>query len=530
MARHIKIFDTTLRDGEQSPGASMNAEEKLAIAQQLLRLKVDVIEAGFPVSSPGDFQSVRRIGELVGDAAVVCALTRAVDRDIDAAAEALETAKRPRIHTGLGVSPSHIRDKLRLTEDEVVERAARSVRYARRFVDDVEFYAEDAGRSDQKFLERVVEAVIAAGATVVNIPDTTGYSLPEEYGARFRGLVENVRGIEGVTLAAHAHNDLGMATALSLAAVENGAGQIECTINGLGERAGNAALEEVVMAIRMHGERLGAEVGVDARELTRTSRLVSSVTGIGVQPNKAIVGANAFCHSSGIHQDGVLKSRSTYEIINPEEVGAAGSEILLSARSGHAALRHRLQELGFVFGDEDFDRVYHSFLEVADKKREVYDEDLESIVRQYQREVSAIYTLDAVQISCGFPLKPTATVTLTDDRGETVTECAFGTGPIDAVYRAVDKIVKVPIELQEFSIKAISHGFDALGEVVVRISSPRKEVFTGRGSDGDIVVSATKAYLNALNRLLSAERSYTPGKGGAAGRDGGKPSVEAGRA
>lgn len=507
MTRKIAIFDTTLRDGEQSPGASMNTDEKILIASELLRLKVDVIEAGFPISSPGDFKSVHEIGKLAGDNAVVCALTRAVEKDIDEAARALETAKRPRIHTGLGVSPSHLRDKLRLTEEQAIEKAVHAVKYAKKYVDDVEFYAEDAGRSEQKFLERIIEAVIAAGATVVNIPDTTGYSLPDAFGKRIRGLMENVRGIEDVTVAVHTHNDLGMATALALSAVKNGATQIECTINGLGERAGNTSLEEVVMAIKMHGEELNAHTDINTRELTHASHLVSTITGINVQPNKAIVGANAFAHSSGIHQDGVLKARDTYEIIDPTEVGAAGSQILLSARSGHAALRHRLSELGYTFGDEEFERVYQSFLEVADRKKEVYDEDLESIVRQYQRDVSAIWTLNAVQVSCGYPLTSTATVTMTDETGQTVTDCAFGTGPIDAVYKTVGKIVRVESELSEFSVKAVTSGIDALGEVSVRVKAANGEVFTGRGSDGDIIVSSTKAYINALNRLLAASRA-----------------------
>ena len=335
MTRKIHIFDTTLRDGEQSPGASMNTEEKLIVAQQLIRMGVDVIEAGFPISSPGDFRSVQEIGRLAGDSCTVCGLTRAVDKDIDRAAEALKTAKRPRIHTGLGVSPSHLRDKLHITEEECIERARRCVSYAKRYVEDVEFYAEDAGRSDQDFLIRVIQAAVDAGATVVNIPDTTGYSLPEAFGARIKSLSDNVIGIENVIISVHTHNDLGMATALALEGVKNGARQIECTINGLGERAGNTALEEVVMAIKMHGEELDAHTDVVTPELTRASHLVSRITGMNVQANKAIVGANAFAHSSGIHQDGVLKARNTYEIIDPADVGAAGSEIILSARSGH---------------------------------------------------------------------------------------------------------------------------------------------------------------------------------------------------
>lgn len=509
MTRKINIFDTTLRDGEQSPGASMNTEEKLVIARQLLRLGVDVIEAGFPISSPGDFRSVSEIGKLAGDDAVVCALTRAVDKDIDEAARALQTAKRPRIHTGLGVSPQHLKEKLRITPDECVERAIHCVQYAKKYVDDVEFYAEDAGRSDQAFLERVIQAVVDAGATVVNIPDTTGYQLPEDFGRRIKGLVDNVKGIENVTIAVHTHNDLGMATALALAGVKNGATQIECTINGLGERAGNTALEEVVMAIKMHGVELDAHTDINTKELMHASRLVTSVTGIGVQPNKAIVGANAFAHSSGIHQDGVLKARDTYEIIDPADVGAKGSEIILSARSGHAALRHRLSELGYTFDESSFDQIYHRFLEVADQKKEVYDEDLESIVQERQRNVSAVYSLDTLQVSCGHPLVPTATATITDEEGVSATVCAVGTGPVDAAFKAIDEVVSVHGDLREFTVQAITRGIDAIGEVVVRIASEDGRIFTGRGSDTDIVVSSAKAYLNAINRMITTERSRT---------------------
>ena len=508
MTRKIAIFDTTLRDGEQSPGASMNTEEKLLIANQLIRMGVDVIEAGFPISSPGDFESVRQIGELAGDAAIVCALTRAVDADIACAADALKTAKRPRIHTGIGVSPSHLRDKLHITEDQAVEKAVHAVRYAKTFVDDVEFYAEDAGRSDQAFLIRILQAVVDAGATVVNIPDTTGYSMPADFGARIRSLRENVRGIENVTISVHTHNDLGMATALALEGVRCGATQVECTINGLGERAGNTALEEVVMAIAMHGDELDAHTTVNTREIMRASRLVTATTGIGVQPNKAIVGANAFAHSSGIHQDGVLKARDTYEIIDPASVGAGTSQIILTARSGRAALRHRLSELGYSFENGQFGQVYERFLEVADQKKEVYDEDLESIVQAQQRQAKAIFTLDALQVSCGMPLMPTATVTISNNEtGEQTSTCAFGVGPIDAAYKAIDQIVSVNADLKTFDVKAITHGIDALGEVTVRIKAENGAIFTGRGSDGDIVVSSAKAYINALNRLISSMRA-----------------------
>ena len=507
MTRKIHIFDTTLRDGEQSPGASMNTEEKLVVAQQLIRMGVDVIEAGFPISSPGDFRSVQEIGRLAGDACTVCGLTRAVDKDIDRAAEALKCAKRPRIHTGLGVSPSHLRDKLHISEEECIERVRHCVSYAKKYVEDVEFYAEDAGRSDQDFLIRVIQAAVDAGATVVNIPDTTGYSLPEAFGARIKSLSDNVIGIENVIISVHTHNDLGMATALALEGVKNGARQIECTINGLGERAGNTALEEVVMAIKMHGEELDAHTDVVTPELTRASHLVSRITGMNVQANKAIVGANAFAHSSGIHQDGVLKARNTYEIIDPADVGAAGSEIILSARSGHAALRHRLGELGYTFKDEEFDDIYNRFLEIADQKKEVYDEDLESMVQERDREVKAIYTLDALQVSCGNPLVPTATATITDELGVQHVVCATGTGPVDAAYKAVDEAVAVHGDLSEFSVKAITRGIDAIGEVTVRVTAEDGTIYSGRGADTDIIVSSAKAYVNAINRMIQTARS-----------------------
>ena len=506
MTRKIHIFDTTLRDGEQSPGASMNTEEKLVVAQQLIRMGVDVIEAGFPISSPGDFRSVQEIGRLAGDSCTVCGLTRAVDKDIDRAAEALKTAKRPRIHTGLGVSPSHLRDKLHITEEECIERARHCVSYAKRYVEDVEFYAEDAGRSDQDFLIRVIQAAVDAGATVVNIPDTTGYSLPEAFGARIKSLSDNVIGIENVIISVHTHNDLGMATALALEGVKNGARQIECTINGLGERAGNTALEEVVMAIKMHGEELDAHTDVVTPELTRASHLVSRITGMNVQANKAIVGANAFAHSSGIHQDGVIKERSTYEIIDPSSVGAAGSSIVLTARSGHAALRMRLEQLGYQIEDgEEFEKVHKAFLELADRKKEVMDEDLHSLMGERAREESALYTLKSTQISCGQPLTPTATVTLVDPFGNERTACDYGTGPVDALCKAIDKVVQADCDLTEFSVQSVTRGIDALGEVTIRITAADGQVYSGRGSECDITVSSAKAYLNALNRMLQKQ-------------------------
>ncbi len=506
MADRVYIFDTTLRDGEQSPGASMNTEEKLEIARQLVRLGVDVIEAGFPISSPGDFESVKRVGEEVGDAVVVCGLSRAVPKDIEVAAEALKSAKRPRIHTGIGVSESHLRDKLRITREEALERAVAAVKLARKFVDDVEFYAEDAGRAEPEFLYRMVEAAIRAGATVVNIPDTTGYSYPEVFGELIRGLMEHVDGIEDVTVSVHCHNDLGMATANALAGVRAGARQVECTINGIGERAGNTALEEVVMALKARRDVFGVETGINTREIMRTSRLVSSITGIRVQPNKAIVGANAFAHSSGIHQDGVLKERTTYEIIDPAEVGAGTSRIVLTARSGRHALRHRLEELGFPLDDAEFERVYEAFLDVADKKKEVYDEDLEAIVGESERTLHETYHLQQVHVSCGEPGIPTATVELVAADGRHLIDSSHGNGPVDAVYNAINRIVQVPNDLTEFSVQSVTRGIDAIGEVTIRIRAEDGQVFTGRGAHPDIIVASAKAYTNALNRLLSAQK------------------------
>jgi len=504
----VRIFDTTLRDGEQSPGASMNTEEKLEITRQLIRLGVDVIEAGFPISSPGDFESVVRISAEVGDKATVCGLTRAVPKDIEVAAEALKGAARPRIHTGIGASKSHLRDKLRITEDEALERAIAAVKLARTFVEDVEFYAEDAGRAEPVFLYKMIEAVIAAGATVVNIPDTTGYTYPEEFGALIGGLANSVRGIENATISVHCHNDLGMATANALAGVKAGARQVECTVNGIGERAGNTSMEEVVMAIRQRGDILGVHTDIATREIIRTSRLVSSITGILVQPNKAIVGANAFAHSSGIHQDGVLKERSTYEIIDPKDVGAGGSEIVLTARSGRHALRHRLEELGYTLPEEEFERVHTAFLDLADKKKEVYDEDLESLVGESERTLNEVYHLEQIHFTSGEPGIPTATVELIRSAdGEHIIDSSHGTGPVDAVYKAINRIVQVPNDLTEFSVQAVTRGIDALGEVTIRVTNPEGDVFTGRGAHSDIIVASARAYTNALNRMLAAAKS-----------------------
>jgi 2-isopropylmalate synthase len=502
MSDHVRIFDTTLRDGEQSPGASMNTAEKLEIARQLVRLGVDVIEAGFPISSPGDFESVRRIGSEVGDAVTVCALSRAVPKDIESAADALKTSARPRIHTGIGVSESHLRHKFGISLEEAIERAVNAVKLARSFVEDVEFYAEDAGRAEPAHLYRMIDAVVAAGATVVNIPDTTGYAVPEEFGALIAGLRENVTGIEDVIVSVHCHNDLGMATANALAGVAAGARQIECTVNGIGERAGNTSMEEVVMALRSRSDALGADTRINAREIMRTSRLVSTITGINVQPNKAIVGANAFAHSSGIHQDGVLKERSTYEIIDPADVGAGGTSIVLTARSGRHALKHRLGELGYELPEADFEKVYEAFLDLADKKKEVFDEDLEVLVGEESRAAEAVFTLEQVHVVSGEPGVPTATVVLHDREGNELIDAAHGTGPVDAVYKAINRIVDVPNDLIEFSVQGVTRGIDALGEVTIRVRSEDGRVFTGRGAHSDIIVASARAYTNALNRLL----------------------------
>ena len=504
MCEKLFIFDTTLRDGEQVPGCQLNTTEKIEVAKLLESLGVDVIEAGFPISSPGDFNSVLEISKAVS-APTICALTRAVKKDIDVAADALRLARHKRIHTGIGVSPQHIYDKLRSTPEKILEQAVEAVKYAKSYVEDVEFYAEDAGRADPQYLARVVEAAIAAGATVVNIPDTTGYCLPHEYGAKIKYLVDHVSNIDKAIISTHCHNDLGMATANTLSGILNGARQAEVTINGIGERAGNTSLEEVVMTLRCHKE-IAVDTGIDARLITKASHLVSSLMNMPVQPNKAIVGRNAFAHSSGIHQDGVLKKRDTYEIIDPAEVGVGQSQIVLTARSGHAALKHRLEELGYEYEGEELDRLYTAFLDVADKKKEVYDEDLEALVNERDREECAIYTLEGVQVSCGFPLKPTATVTLRGPEGDVRTVCDWGAGPIDAVYKAIDQIVQVDNDLSEFAVNAVTRGIDALGEVTVRVKAAGGEVYVGRGADGDIIVSSAKAYLNALNRLLAEKR------------------------
>jgi 2-isopropylmalate synthase len=485
----------------------MNVGEKLEIARQLERLGVDVIEAGFPISSPGDFQAVQAICRTI-KSCTVCGLTRALPKDIEVAAEALKGAVRPRIHTGLGVSDNHIRYKLGLTREEAMQRGVDAVKHARRFVEDVEYFLEDSGRADPDYLCRVIEAVIGAGATVINIPDTTGYTTPGEYGALIRQVMERVPNVDRAIVSVHCHDDLGMAVANSLAGVMSGARQVECTINGIGERAGNTSLEEVVMAMKVRKDVFDCETGVVTQEIYKTSRMVSTTTGIFVQPNKAIVGANAFAHSSGIHQDGVLKERTTYEIIDPRDVGLLESKIVLTARSGHAALKHRLGELGYEFDEAQMDKVYTRFLDLADRKKQVYDEDLEVIVADETSTVHQSYELLHVQVSCGDKSFPTATVCVRDPQGRELIDSCHGTGPVDAVYRAVNRIVNVDNELIEFSIQSVTEGIDALADVTIRIRRGN-DIYTGRGANTDIVVASGRAYLHALNKLLSRETPST---------------------
>jgi 2-isopropylmalate synthase len=508
----VMIFDTTLRDGEQSPGAAMNVEEKLEIARVLEKMGVDVIEAGFPISSPGDFKAVRCLSREIRDC-TVCGLTRANPKDIEVAADALKGASYPRIHTGLGVSDVHIQHKLRTTRERALEMGVDAVKLARTFVEDVEYYTEDAGRADPVYLYQVLEAVIAAGATVVNIPDTTGYTTPDEFGTLIRGIVENVPNIHHATISVHCHNDLGMATANTLAGVHNGARQVEVTVNGIGERAGNTSLEEVVMAIKTRRDFFDLHTSIKTQHIYPVSRLVSQLTSIPVQPNKAIVGANAFAHSSGIHQDGVLKERTTYEIINPHDVGVPDSAIILSARSGRHGLRHRLEELGYELDDAQFEKIYERFLDVADKKKTVDTRDLEAIVSdEVQMFFEASYHLEHIQVSCGTQNIPTATVRITGPDGQTYCDADHGTGPVDAVYRAINRVIGEPNELIEFSVQAATEGIDAVGRVTIRIQTEepvngiQRKVFSGHGADTDIVVASAKAYMFALNRLIAARR------------------------
>ncbi len=494
----VFVFDTTLRDGEQVPGCQLNTIEKIEIAKALDELGVDVIEAGFPVSSPVDFNSVVEISKLV-TRPTICALTRAVKHDIEVAAKALEYAKHPRIHTGIGTSPYHIQLKLKSTPDEILERAVEAVKYAKKFVEDVEFYAEDAGRSDNVYLAKVIEAVIKAGATVVNIPDTTGYTIPGEYGSKIKYLVDNVKNIHKAIISTHCHNDLGMATANTLSGVLNGARQVEVTLNGIGERAGNSAMEEIVMILRARKD-LPYKTDINPKKIIATSRLVSTLMRMPVQPNKAIVGRNAFAHSSGIHQDGVLKNRENYEIIDPKDVGVSESSIVLTARSGRAALTHRLHKLGFKFTKKQTEEIYNNFLAIADKKKDINDEDLR-VLAGVEEKADKVIKLDALQVICGKSAIPVASVRL-NMYGVMVTDSAEGNGPIDASFNAIRKIVKKKVRLEEFLIQAITRGSDDLGKVHVQVVY-KGVVYYGFGASTDIITASVEAFIDAISSCLN---------------------------
>jgi 2-isopropylmalate synthase len=505
MADKVLIFDTSLRDGEQSPGVAFNIHDKLEIAAQLQKLGVDIIEAGFPASSPGDFEAVKAVAEAVRETRIA-GLARAVQRDVDHCAEALANASAPRIHVFISSSDVHLMHQLAKDRDTVLEIATTMVKRARGYVEDVEFSPMDATRSEWEYVYRMLENVIDAGASTVNIPDTVGYTTPEEFHAFINGILENVRNIHKATISVHCHNDLGLAVANSLSAVQAGARQVETCINGIGERAGNAALEEVAMAIRMRGDLFGLDTNIKTRELYRTSRLVSDLTGMVVQPNKAIVGANAFRHQSGIHQDGILKMRETYEIMDAKEIGwPAGSEIVLGKLSGRHGFKSRLDDLGIELTEEEFERAFAAFKELADKKPEIDDRDIEALVGEERRTEEESFKLDLLQVSCGNHLVPTATVRLGTDTGDVLMHTATGTGPVDAVYRAINALVPVENELTEFSVKSVTEGIDAIGEVVVRIQCDGR-TYTGRGADTDIIVAAAKAVLQAINRALVVQR------------------------
>ncbi len=502
MNDRVLIFDTTLRDGEQSAGAAMTVEEKVEIARQLERLGVDVIEAGFPVSSPGDFAAVQRIAREVRKP-TIAALAHASETAVDRAAEALKDAARPRIHVFISSSDQHIQRQLKKNREEVVELAAKAVARARQHTDDVEFSPMDSSRTDKNFLAHMVRAAVKAGASTINIPDTVGYAVPEEFANLINYLRDQIPELgDSVRLSVHCHDDLGMSVANSLAAVKAGARQVEGCVNGIGERAGNTAIEEIIMALRTRHDYFGVDTQIETPQLYATSRLVSQVSGFPVQPNKAVIGRNAFRHASGIHQDGVLKDRSTYEIINPLDVGVPHSELVLGKLSGRHGLRARLEELGYSLSDDELNKIHEAFKELADKKREVTDRDLIALMGNERTAVEETYSLKHVQVTCGNNEIATATVQLIDSSGSQQTDAATGTGPVDAVYRAINRIVRVPNQLTEFSVNSVTEGIDAVGEVSIRIEQNGRP-YIGRGADTDIVVASAQAYMNALNRLLA---------------------------
>jgi len=503
MSDKLIIFDTTLRDGEQSPGASMTREEKVRIAKVLERMRVDIIEAGFPAASPGDFEAVKAVAEVVKDS-TVCGLARAVENDIQRAADAIKPANSGRIHTFIATSPIHMEHKLRMTPDQVVERAVWAVKFARQFTDDVEFSAEDAVRSDMDFLCRVFEAAIDAGASTINVPDTVGYSIPHAWGERIRSLIERVPNSDKVVWSTHCHNDLGLAVANSLSAVMNGARQVECTINGLGERAGNASLEEIVMAVRTRQDIFTCDSRIDATQIVPASRLVSNITGFAVQPNKAVVGANAFAHESGIHQDGVIKMRETYEIMRAEDVGWSANRMVMGKHSGRNAFKTRLAELGIEFdSEEDLNSAFARFKDLADKKHEIFDEDLQALVTEEGLEATNDhYRLVALKVCSQTGETPLASVTLAVNGGEVQAQ-AEGGGPVDAAFRAIDSIAKSGAGLELYSVNNITSGTDSQGEVTVRLEKGGR-IVNGHGADTDIVIASAKAYINAMNKLVQS--------------------------
>jgi len=501
MAERILIFDTTLRDGEQSPGYSMNTKEKLEMAKQLARLGVDVLEAGFPIASEDDFEAVKAVAQQLKGGPIIAGLCRARDIDIDRAWEALKHAERPRIHTFIATSEIHIKYKLKSTQEEVLQATVAAVQRAKRYTSDVEFSAEDAHRTDQEFLCRVVEAAIKAGATTINIPDTVGYGLPWEFGQRIADLMRRVPGIERVLVSAHCHNDLGLGVANSLEAVRAGARQIECTINGIGERAGNAALEEVVMALRTRKDLVKYETNIRTEEIYRTSKLLQSITGVSVQPNKAIVGANAFAHEAGIHQHGVLQTPITYEIMTPESVGVPRSRLVLGKHSGRHAFKKRLEELGVELGEEDLNKAFVRFKALCDRKKEVFDEDLLALVEEEVLTASETYALEHLQFTSGTNIVPTATVRLRV-QGEICQESDWGDGPVDAAYKAIDLITKIPGKLLEYQLRAVTGGKDAMGEVSVTVEMNGQRV-VGRGNSTDVIEASVRAYLHAINKVVA---------------------------
>jgi 2-isopropylmalate synthase len=507
--RIINIFDTTLRDGEQSPGASLNPDEKLEIARQLARLNVDVIEAGFPISSQGDFDAVKAIAKNI-KGPVIAGLCRANRKDIDRAWEALQYADRSRIHTFIATSDIHLTHKLKKSHDDVLNMAVDAVSYARKYTDDVEFSAEDASRTDADYLCRVLEAVIDAGATVLNIPDTVGYILPTEFSRLISTIRERVKGIEGVTISVHCHNDLGLAAANALAAVEAGADQVECTLNGIGERAGNTALEEIVMALATRADYFGLETNINTQEIYKSSRMVSDMTGIIVQPNKAIVGVNAFAHEAGIHQHGVMCERSTYEIMDARDIGLNESQLVLGKHSGRHAFEKKLNEMGYALDKDDLNKAFIRFKDLADKKKEVSDRDIESIIADEVYTVPETFTLDYMHVSSGTTTIPEAAIRIIRD-GVEIIDTAVGVGSVDAVYKTIDKTIDNIVDFQhkliDYSVKSVTGGTDALGEVMVRLGNNQGRIFTGRGSSTDIIEASAKAYIQALNKLAYESKS-----------------------